>query len=158
MKNKGIFVFASLICLLMGSVQTNAQNRTKKEDMENWRSKMKAEKIAFITSYVELTVEEAEKFWPVYNTMEKNRNNAKKKERHAFRALENAVNENNDAKISECLHAYITTMDENKISMDADFDALKKVLPEKKVAKVMLAEEKFRHKQIGRLHKKQSDF
>lgn len=156
MKNPRIFILASLICLLAIPAQADAQGRTKKEEMENWRQKVQAEKVAFVTSFAELTVEEAEAFWPIYNEIEKNRNNAHKKERQAFRALGKAINENNDAQISERLQDYIAAMDNNKISMKADFEALKKVLPEKKVAKVMIAEETFRHKQIRRLHKKGS--
>jgi hypothetical protein len=35
--------------------------------------------------------------------------------------------------------------------LEEDYEQLCKVLPEKKVAKLMVAEEKFRHQQIGRL-------
>ena len=62
-------IIASLTCLFICSMSMQAQS--KKENFENWREKMKAEKVAFITSYVDLTVEEAQNFWPIYNGIEK---------------------------------------------------------------------------------------
>ena len=37
----------------------------------NWQEKMMSEKIAFITMELELTPEEAQVFWPVYNQIAK---------------------------------------------------------------------------------------
>ena len=36
----------------------------------DWQEKMRAERVAFLTTAMELTPAEAEKFWPVYNSME----------------------------------------------------------------------------------------
>ena len=39
----------------------------------DWKEKMRAERVAFLTTAMELTPAEAEKFWPVYNSMEAER-------------------------------------------------------------------------------------
>lgn len=53
------------LCLLLLPIAVYAQeeNPRYKEAM----AKMKAERVSFLTEKLELTVEEAEKFWPVYN-------------------------------------------------------------------------------------------
>lgn len=47
-------------------------NIAKAQDNQNWedkREQIKAEKIAYITTQVQFTPAEAEKFWPIYNQM-----------------------------------------------------------------------------------------
>lgn len=43
----------------------------KGDKMEKFKEKFRAEKVAFITSELELNYEEAQKFWPIYNQYEK---------------------------------------------------------------------------------------
>ena len=45
---------------------------------DDWKEKMMAEKIAFLTLEVGLTPEEAQAFWPVYNQISKEKNDAQK--------------------------------------------------------------------------------
>ena len=143
------FIIASLTCLFICSMSVQAQS--KKENFENWREKMKAEKVAFITSYVDLTVEEAQNFWPIYNEIEKKKDGLARKERQAYHKLNKAIESNNEKDIQTCLKAYIDAADDNQRDLEEDYEQLCKVLPEKKVTKLMVAEEKFRHQQIGRL-------
>jgi len=70
-----LFTFSSAI----------GQNQSHEDRWE----KMKAEKVAFLTTQLALTSAEAEKFWPIYNEMEKQRWDAQK----ARRELENKVSE-----------------------------------------------------------------
>ena len=57
----------------------------------DWQEKMKTEKIAFLTSAMDLTPAEAEKFWPVYNDMENERRASFKKNMVAFKALDEGL-------------------------------------------------------------------
>ena len=58
--------FILIIALFFGSFSmANAQH-----DREERTEKVQALKIAFITQKLELTTEEAQKFWPVYNRYE----------------------------------------------------------------------------------------
>src|SRR4029077_7532326 len=55
-----------LLTLFIGSISfANAQN-----DKEDRAQKIQALKIAFITQKLELSADEAQKFWPVYNRYE----------------------------------------------------------------------------------------
>ncbi|OYX13815.1 MAG: hypothetical protein B7Z16_15240 [Algoriphagus sp. 32-45-6] len=52
-----------LALLLLTSISANAQRPGQKVDPE----RLQAARIAFITSRIELTSEQAEKFWPIFN-------------------------------------------------------------------------------------------
>ena len=53
--------------------------------------RMMAEKVAYLTSAMDLTPAEAEKFWPVYNDMEKARKVAFRKVMMAYDALKKGI-------------------------------------------------------------------
>lgn len=152
MKTRMMIFMAALMLTLLTVLPASAQKKNDQK-MEQWRERVQAERIAYITSKVELTPAEAEKFWPVYNEISARREAAMQAERKAFRELKKAVKENDEAKISEALKTYTQTMDNQEKTLGKDVQALRKVLPETKVAKVLLAEEQFRHEQIGKLHK-----
>jgi len=141
----------SVLCsLVLVSVVAFAQNNDKKgqRDPEKWREKVRAEQVAMITSELDLTEAEAQAFWPVYNEVQKQRREAFKASGEAFKALQEGID---GADVNNLLNAYL---DAKKKCEALDADALaryKKVLPVKKVAKLVMAEEKFRHQQIGKL-------
>lgn len=53
-----------LVLISLGVVATNAQNRPEKKFNKN---NIEALKVAYITRQLNLTPEEAQKFWPVHN-------------------------------------------------------------------------------------------
>ena len=61
------FYAAALAAFALLSL-SNIQAQSKKC---SWHDKMMSEKIAFITTELELTPEEAQVFWPVYNQIAK---------------------------------------------------------------------------------------
>ena len=133
---------------LAGSTALMAQRPEEKGD---WRQKMMSEKIAFITSEVGLTPEEAQLFWPVYNQISEQKDLAFRNVAEAFKNLENAVKEGKDW--ADATNAYLKAQDKSKqLEIDAVVE-LRKVLSEEKVAKLYVAEENFRRNQIHKLHK-----
>lgn len=138
----------SVVCtLVLVSVVALAQNNGKK-DPEKWREKVRAEQVAMITSELDLTEAEAQAFWPVYNEVQKQRREAFQASGEAFKALKEGVD---GADVNTLLNNYL---DAKKKCEALDAEALnryKKVLPVQKVAKLVMAEEKFRHQQIGKL-------
>ncbi len=115
-----------------------------------WREKMKAEKIAFFTSEIGLSSEDAEKFWPTYNEAEKARRKAFKAVGEAYKALETAIGEGNG--VDEKLDAYLKAKKASDAVDEEYLPKFRKVLSAEQVAKVYLAEEKFRRQQIHRIH------
>ena len=119
----------------------------------NWKEKMMCEKIAFLTAELDLSTKEAQDFWPVYNEYMKEVENAQKAIFVSYKALNEAIKTEKSAKeISECLDKYLEAQ-EAKAELTAEsVKKFRKVLSEDKVAKLYLAEEKFRRNQINRLH------
>lgn len=138
----------SVVCaLVLVSVVAFAQDK-KQKDPEKWREKVRAEQVAMITSELDLTEAEAQAFWPVYNEVQKQRREAFQASGEAFKALNEGID---GPDVNNLLNNYL---DAKKKCEDLETEALtryKKVLPVQKVAKLVMAEEKFRHQQIGKL-------
>lgn len=79
--SKAIILVAVAI-VMIGTSPLMAQDRQERKiergDRAERFAQMKSMKIAFITEHLELTPEEAEKFWPIYNEYEKKRDEAAK--------------------------------------------------------------------------------
>lgn len=117
----------------------------------DWQEKMRAERVAFLTTAMELTPAEAEKFWPVYNSMEAERRATFGKVMRAYKALSDGVAAGKTDKELEVLVNDYTTANKNSHSIEAKYTPqLIKILSVSKVAKLFVAEEEFRRQQIGR--------
>ena len=112
--------------------------------------KMKAERVAFITSEVGLTSQEAEAFWPVYNEIEKQQRELVKAEREAYQALSKALAEG-QGNVKALLDAYLKAKGNNVDLHVANAAKYQKVLSAEKAAKFFTCDEKFRRQQIGKL-------
>lgn len=120
---------------------------------QDWRERMRAEKIAFLTAEMELTPAEAEKFWPLYNQADEERGKAFGAVMKAYRELEEAKEANRSAREQEALlEAYLKADRATKDIESKYVEKYKKVLPVEKIVRLYLGEEKFRRQQIHRLH------
>lgn len=126
----------------------------KGKDKGEWKEKVRAEKVAFLTTALDLSVEESQVFWPVYNAVQKEKGNAFKDVAAATEALKDALKEGKTGKeIEVLLQSYLAAKEDcDAIDKDA-IDKYKAVLPIEKVANLFIAEEQFRHQQIKRLNK-----
>ena len=135
--------------LILAVPTMEAQDKKK-----DWKDKWKAEKIAYITDAMELTSAEAEKFWPVYNKCECEKKKSFKKVIDAYKALEEALQAGkNDNEINNLLNKYLEVQNSGKDIDSKYVSEYRKILPGKKVAKLYIAEESFRRRQIHRLNK-----
>ncbi len=135
--------------------QDKPQRLGKKSQHEAIFNKLHNEKIAFFTSEIDLTPEEAQQFWPVYNQFLKETQNAHTKSAKALQALKNRSGEKlTEAELQKRIDEYVASIaaqDEVFVKYAVEF---KKVLPMEKVAKLYVAEEKFRIKMIRRFRDK----
>lgn len=144
MKNVIGFLSIALIC---ASINTNAYASTRCD--ENWKEKMMSEKIAFLTMEVGLTPEEAQIFWPVYNQVEKEKDEAMMNIMNTYRALNKATEEGKTgAELSNLLDKYLEALEKVSEIDNGSAEKYKAVLPTEKVAKLYVAEEKFRRHHI----------
>ena len=144
-------VISVIAIAMLVSVAAFAQNDNPKKKGANpdWREKVRAEQVAHITSDLNLTEAEAQKFWPVYNDVQAKRRDVYKASFEAMKSLREKIEAGED--VSNELEKYL---DSKKSIEEFDRGAVKeykRVLPTEKVAKLILSEEQFRHNQIGKV-------
>ena len=148
---KVISVLCALVVLSLGAFAQGPQGPRRGGD-NGWRERVRAEKVAFLTEEIDLTESEAQVFWPIYNEIQKAQRECFEEVQKAYMAMEKGVQEKKTGKEMEKLvHAYIDAKDKNDGIETKYMNKLLKSLPAEKVARYYVAEEKFRHQQIGRL-------
>ena len=148
MKSLKVFAAAQAAFALLSI--SNVQAQSKKE---GWQDKIQSEKIGFLTVELNLSPEEAQVFWPVYNEIATAKKALQEKVRESYKALITALNEDiaTDKEIDKLLDEYLAA---KRAVQDAGKDnaaKYRKVLSSKKVAKLYVAEEKFRRQNIRSL-------
>jgi hypothetical protein len=119
--------------------------------MHERSEKIKAMKVEFITSKLDLTVEEAQMFWPVYNEFMKKVNALEQKRRGTMRA--NRGKDLTDDEINKLIVFNFDT-DQSVLDLKREYDKrFKAVLSVQKVGKLYMAEEEFKHELIKRLRR-----
>lgn len=120
----------------------------------DWKQKMMSEKIAFLTTEIGITPQEAQKFWPVYNELNTERDQIMGEIFICYKELEDAVTAKKPAKeIEKLLKKYLDAQARLRKTDEKTEESYKKVLSIDKVARLYVAEEKFRRMQIHRLHR-----
>ena len=145
---KLVSIFLSISIAAVALAQP--QGGHKHGDWQQQFEKIKAERVAFITSEVGLTSQEAEVFWPVYNKIEAAQMELNKSERTAYMALCKAL-ATQEGDSAALLDAYLEAKAANVNQHVLNAKEYKKILSTEKVAKFFTCEEKFRKQQIGRL-------
>ena len=144
-------VLCALMVLSMGAFAQGPQGPRRGAD-NGWRERVRAEKVAFLTEEIDLTESEAQVFWPIYNEIQKAQRDGFEAVMNAYDAMAKGVEEKKSSKEMEKLvKAYIDAKEKNEGIETKYLNKLLKVLPAEKVARYYVAEEKFRHQQIGRL-------
>ncbi len=130
------------ICLLAAiSLGTFAQDKEcKKAQMHE---KFQADKVAFLSQKMDLTVKEAEAFWPIYNEYSKVSEEVHKAVMDAVGKI-NKANELTDAEASAAIDALLAAQKQENELQAQYTEKFKKVLPVKKVAAFFAAEDAFR--------------
>lgn len=134
----------AIIAAIMACFGVSAQ--AHKGCDNDWKEKMMTEKIAFLTMEMDITPEEAQVFWPVYNQVEKEKDAALGYIIRSHKALKIAVEQNKD--IEKCLETYLEAQEQLRETESKAAGKYKAVLPIEKVAKLYVAEEKFRRQHI----------
>ena len=147
---KVISVLCALVILAAGA---SAQGPGQRRGGDNgWRERVRSEKVAFLTDEIDLTESEAQVFWPIYNQIQKDQRESFETVKKAYDAMAKGVQDGKSGKEMEKLvNAYIDAKEKSEGIETKYLNKLMKALPAEKVARYYLAEEKFRHQQIGRL-------
>lgn len=135
-------LFPYLFLLL--SVTIYGQNERLKEK----KDQIKAMKVAFLTSELNLTSDEAEKFWPVYNTYDDKQFELRhqKMKTYAKKLNEGSLDNMSDKEALAFLNQ-IESTDEELYSIRKKFNsAIRNILPPTKILKLRKSEVDFDRK------------
>ena len=145
------FYAAALAAFALLSI-SNAQAQQQRPN-NGWQERMQSEKIAFLTTELNLSPEEAQVFWPVYNKIAAEKKELNKAVKTSYKALLEALNSDTatDKEIDQRLDDYLAAKQANKEAGKGDVKEFRKVLSSKKVAKLYIAEENFRRQQLQKM-------
>lgn len=149
-KNKHIltFVLTLLICF-------NTFSQHKRGD----RKKVKALKVSYITEKLNLTKQEAEKFWPIYNQFDTKRHNLYHGKRSALKEeiSKKGGIDNLSEKEAKSFAKKMLAIDKSYYEANENYQIeLSKVIPYKKILKLHIAERDFTRQMFKRLRKTKS--
>ena len=130
-----------LFAILFFSININAQHPPKEG-----KEKIQALKIAYLTEKLDLTVNEAEKFWPIFNKYHKKRTSLFNFEQQELKQTNegdydvNTLTNSEAEKTLKKVFEYREERYQNKISFHKE---LLKVLPPKKILILEIKEKEF---------------
>ena len=146
---KIIYIVTASVLILTSAISAFAEERFQ----DNWKEKIMSEKIAFLTMEMGITPEEAQVFWPVYNQVDKERDEAIRSVFRSYKAVEDAVAAGKGEKeLNKLLDEYLAALKAQGEVEQKAYKEYAKVLPVEKLAKLYGAEEKFRRQHIRKLH------
>jgi hypothetical protein len=147
--NKLQVLCIALLVFLIGIFTGSAQNR--KQGNGQQRTRIDAQKVAFITDQLQLTPEEAQKFWPVYNQFNSQKEDLNKDYMHVNQKFRNNSDAMTDKDATELADSYIKHA-QRVVDLQKEFHGkLKDVLPPKKLLKLYNVERDFQRLLLQRL-------
>ncbi len=117
------------------------------------REKVKALKIAYITDKLDLSSNEAQQFWPIYNEYEATIEGLKKNKRASTRELKevNGYKNVSEKEAEDYINNYLSAEEQKFIARKKLITSLRQVLPHKKILKLVKAEIDFNKRLLQRL-------
>jgi len=135
-----IFLLTLSVFLIAQSTVFAQRSDSHKDRWEKYR----AEKVAFLTTNLDLTPVEAQKFWPVYNQMDKEKSEAQRKRRELEHQVRDAGETLADKQIIMLTREYASNMKKEGALNEKYNEEFLKILPPRKVLKLYKAEGEFR--------------
>lgn len=108
------------------------------------RDRIKTLKVAFITEQLELTSDEAQQFWPIYNEHEVKMEVIRRNERQKFAGRLANLSEISEGDASAMLTEYLTIQEQKQQEDKRFISNLKKVISDRKIIRLLRAEEGFK--------------
>lgn len=127
-----------IVFLLFSTLMVTAQDRSEH------RERIKALKTAHITEGLNLTPEEAQKFWPVYNEFEERRRSLYRQER----ACVGDVAEMDEEAASQKLQEYVELEKQDYLLKKRYYEDLRKIFSAKRIMKLKQVEDEFNIKMM----------
>lgn len=117
---------------------------------------IKAQKVAYLTQKMDLTPEESQKFWPVYNQYDKELEALRKERREAHKALKDRT-DLNEAEASKAIDDELAGQ-QKELDLRRKYAAeFKKTVGAQKTMKLFRAERDFNRELLSRLRDRMQD-
>jgi len=137
--------------LMICGLSMNAQRGERPMQAER-AEKIEAMKIAFITKELNLSVDEAKVFWPIYNAYEADQE-ALKKDYRKYKKIDTMTDQEVDIAIAK-----IFEYEQKKLDLKIDyFNQFKKVISPRKTAKLQKAERAFKAKILKEIQRRKGE-
>lgn len=136
-------IITTITCILLVYMNAFAQKGTDDSQRQRSKEKIKALKIAHITTKLELTPDEAQKFWPVYNEFE-TKKDVLHKEKKELRKAKKSMEEPTDSEIEKNIEAHFNLKEKELALERAYHSKFKAVLPISKVDQLYKAQYQFK--------------
>lgn len=160
MKTRSLIHLLTCSFILLSAVSFAQQGppappRKDKDHREDRRDNIEAMKIAFLTKKLDLSPEEAQQFWPVYNQYTDKLQEIRKKRRMDNKEAKHNFDEMSDKDVEQAVDNEIVFR-QKELDLQKEYHSkFKAVLPIKKVAKLYQAEEQFKRVLLDKLRKDQ---
>ncbi|MBT5858885.1 MAG: hypothetical protein HOH88_03360 [Flavobacteriales bacterium] len=117
------------------------------------REKIESQKIAFITNQLDLTSEEAQVFWPVYNEFSKEMKSLHNEKKENSKEIRKNIENMSDSEIAKVLEK-IFVIEQKELDVKKKYNLkFQKILSTQKVAKLYRAEREFKKELLNRIRK-----
>ncbi|NND09446.1 MAG: hypothetical protein HKN87_23985 [Saprospiraceae bacterium] len=133
------------ICLLF-CTDVNAQNNNRSVE-----DRIEAQRIAFITEFVDLTAEEAQAFWPIFNAFRKDEKALKAEKEPAKSPIDMSDQEAHD-HIQHLLSIERKLLDRRELFVEQ----LQDVLSSRKIMRLFRAEKKFKERLLRAINQRRN--
>lgn len=141
---KKIYILAIVFIVFFKNTQAQENRR---EEIESFR-------IAYFTKQLNLTSEEAKKFWPVYNEMQAEIQKIQKERRNRHRDLRDTKDNLSDAELEKSIQDEMASR-QKELDIEKKYhERYKQILSMKKLAVYYRAQEGFKRELIRKLQDK----
>ncbi|MFH0865233.1 MAG: hypothetical protein V1904_03505 [Bacteroidota bacterium] len=134
-----------IFCMMITAIILLTQTRTVAQDeksFEKKKEKIEAQKVAFITTKLNLTTEESKNFWPVYNEYETKKEAIRKEFKSTYKLV--AQDSLTETQAKERITAELK-MEQDILDLKLEYNTkFQTVLPATKVLKLKKAELEFK--------------
>jgi len=145
-------IFLSLIVLMIVT-GLYAQPGARREVIQD---RVEAQRIAFITQKLQLTPDEATKFWPLYNEY-KDKQQEHRRSIVADRIQQGGVDNLSDAEAEKVIDQHFA-LEENLLQLKREYyDRFKSALPTRKIARLASAEMEFNRKVLEQIRERMGE-
>lgn len=137
--------FAVFAILMPGAYSQHDFHHCKK------REQIKAQKVAFITEKLDLTVEEAQKFWPVYNALNDKLEEIDIEKRTLAQKYEENKETLTDNEVTE-IYLKLVELETKEIKLNTEFrKEMKNIISIRKMMELHMAERMFKHELLNKI-------